>query len=214
MRWLLALAAAVSLSIALALGSPSGHAEPEGCGKRSPAMAAIIDGDLYAMVRSQRGRYLFGSSGEPLLDVQEAIRLLRALGLTGSDEALVRFASNAHTIVGGHFFNGGGSSYFDFACPGAYRLTAVVRQTPFPPTRIWLQQRQRGAERVVRSFCMPPQLLEGGVRISVSFRAPLGKVPPRYEIDLDADGVTDRSGAFRPGGADFPSDTRCPRASR
>jgi hypothetical protein len=50
-------------------------------------------------------------------------------------------------------------------------------------------------------------------RISVRFRMPLNAVPPRYEIEGDADGIADGSGRFRPGGAGFPSNRRCPRAS-
>jgi hypothetical protein len=224
-KWSRVCAAAIAALIASALAAPPSESVEAACSGPPPSSdgydepfvipytSAVIDGELYAMVRSGRGRYLFGASGAYLRSFDELPPLLRALGLHGSDAELVRFALDAPQIVGGEFADGGSIGYFIFECPGRYRLTAVVRKYRragwVTPTRIWLQDRRGTGERVVRSFCMKPKVLPVGARIAVTFRRPLGSSPPRYEIDRDGDGVFERSGPFRKGGAGFPSSIRC-----
>ena len=45
--------------------------------------------------------------------------------------------------------------------------------------------------------------------VSVSFRVPLARTPPVFEIDWDGDHKVDSIGPFRSGGAGFPNTERC-----
>src|SRR5206468_9127328 len=103
------------------------------------------------MIRSQDGRYLFGWSGRPLLSLEEAVRLIRALGVKGTNRQLLAIALRPE-IVGGDYWDGGAIGYFEVRCPGPYRAAVVVRGGRFlPATRIWLHQERA---RVTRSLCM------------------------------------------------------------
>jgi hypothetical protein len=200
----------VALAVSAAFAhAPNAHAVIHaGCDPTSVARTtAIIDGDLYAMVRSRRGRYLFGWSGPPVRSYDDAVRLVRALGVTGTERQLISLVTDPKTIVGGDYADLGSISSFSVRCPGAYRLTVVVRTARFlPATRIWLRQER---QRVLRSFCMSPQWLPSRARITVTFSAPLAATVPSYAIDRNADGKVDRVGSFRSGGAGFPASPRC-----
>jgi hypothetical protein len=173
----------------------------------SEATTVIIDGDLYGMVRAQNGRYLFGWSGPPVLSFDEALRLIKALGVKGTREQLFSLILGPG-IFGGDYSEGGSIGYFDVHCPGVYRATVVVRRERFlPATRIWLQQ-QEGI-RVRRSFCMAPRWLPGGARLSVTFASPLQAKAPVFTIDRNADGTVDGRGSFHRGGARFPDRESC-----
>jgi hypothetical protein len=183
-------------------------AGPSGCNPTSETRTtAIIDGDLYAMVRSRPGGFLFGWSGPAVESYDAAIRLVRELGVTGTERQLVRLVTDPRAIVGGEYADLGSIASFSVRCPGTYRLTAVVRTARFvPATRIWLRQERR---HVLRSFCMSPQWLPSRARITVTFSAPLAATAPSYAVDRNADGRIDRSGRFRSGGAGFPASPRC-----
>jgi len=45
--------------------------------------------------------------------------------------------------------------------------------------------------------------------VSVSFRIPLARTPPVFEIDFDGNGKIDSVGPFRTGGAQLPQTERC-----
>jgi hypothetical protein len=159
------------------------------------------------MIRSTNGRYLFGWSGDPLLSVSEAIRLIRALGVKGTVRQIADLVFDTPEIAGGDYADSGVTADFHLACPGTYRATVVVRRGKIPwPSRIWLQQ---GADRVRRAYCMPSLALPLGARLSVEFEAPLGAAPPTYTVDRDADGTPDGQGSFRPGGNNAPFSERC-----
>jgi hypothetical protein len=203
-------AALVALVGSAALGhtARAQTVELSGCNPTSALRTtAIIDGDLYAMVRSQQGRYLFGWSGPPVRSYTDAVRLVRALGVTGSEQQLIRLVTDPKTIAGGEYADLGSIASFSVRCPGTYRLTAVVRTARFlPATRIWLRQER---QRVLRSFCMSPQWLPSRARITVTFSSPLAATAPSYTVDRNADGKVDRNGTFRSGGAGFPASPRC-----
>jgi hypothetical protein len=195
-------------SVALAHTPRADAVQLSGCNPTSVARTtALIDGDLYAMVQSQRGGYLFGWSGPPVRSYDDAVRLVRLLGVTGSERKLISLVTDPGTIGGGEFADLGSIASFSVRCPGTYRLTAVVRIARFlPATRIWLRQER---QRVLRSFCMSPQWLPSRARITVTFSSPLAATLPSYAIDRNADGKVDRSGHFRSGGAGFPASPRC-----
>jgi hypothetical protein len=203
-------AALVALVGSAALAyTPRAHAvQLSACSPTSAVRTtAFIDGDLYAMVHSQRGGYLFGWSGPPVRSYDDAVRLVRALGVTGSERKLISLVTHPRTIAGGEYADLGSIASFSVRCPGTYRLTAVVRTARLlPATRIWLRQERH---RVLRSFCMSPQWLPSRARITVTFSSPLAATAPSFVIDRNADGKADRSGHFRSGGAGFPASPRC-----
>jgi len=45
--------------------------------------------------------------------------------------------------------------------------------------------------------------------VSVSFRIPLARTPPVFQIDFDGNGKIDSVGPFRTGGAQLPQTERC-----
>src|SRR5262245_65570639 len=69
----------------------AGRAAASACAPatRPQSTTVIIDGDLYGMVRSSSGRYVFGWSGPPVLGFGEAVALRRMLGLRGTAEELL-----------------------------------------------------------------------------------------------------------------------------
>jgi hypothetical protein len=167
-----------------------------------------IEGNLYADVRGEHNRYAFGGSGPYVLSSQEALVLVRKLGFKGTNAQLVRRLSQS-TIPGVDFGGSGGSSSdFTFTCRGSYRVTALVRREghAITGTRFWLKQ---GRLRITRAFCMPEQWVPADALVSVSFRVPLARTPPEFEIDWDGDHKVDSIGPFRSGGARFPNTERC-----
>jgi hypothetical protein len=81
MKWLPACAAVIVLVTLSSAVSPAVPGTARRCNIQSPRVtAAIIDGDLWGMIQSQRGRYLFTSSGDPVLDLEEAAHLTRMSG--------------------------------------------------------------------------------------------------------------------------------------
>ena len=203
---------ALVLAVAVLAGTASSRpAEPATVGSVCPyadveETTVIIDGELYGMIRAPGPRYVFGWSGKPALDFPEAFRLVRLLGLKGSDREL--FALLSRGIRGADYSDGGSIGYFYLRCPGTYRAVVVVRGPgAVPATRIWLHEELHG--RVVRSFCMPGQWIWPRARLAVRFTAPLSAKPPTFEIDRNGDGRIDRRGTFRRGGAAFPSRVRC-----
>jgi len=168
----------------------------------------VADGNLYVGVRSTQGRYLFGWSDQPVLSFPQALHLVRALGLTGTDAQLVRRLSG-DAIPGATYTDAGSIGDFAFACRGAYTATAVVRSNhgAVSATRFWLQQ--GGVLHVTRAFCMPEQWVPAGARVSVKFHVPLAAAAPVFTIDWNADGKADSVGPFRPGGKQFPANARC-----
>jgi hypothetical protein len=163
----------------------------------------VIDGELYAMVRAPGPRYVFGWSGKPVLTFDEALRLLRKLGLRGTDRQLFGLLSGGRKIPGASYGEGGSIAYFFLRCRGRYTSTVVVRGGRYrPATRIWLHEERA---RILRAFCMDEVWLPKDARLSVTFTAPLASTPPTFSIDRNADGRIDRRGKFRPGGGSFPS---------
>ena len=159
----------------------------------------IIDGDLYAYVRSTDRRYIFGWSGPPVLSFPEAFHLIRLLGVKAAPQQIF----TAKHVIGGMYTDGGSIAFFDFSCSGRYDAKAVVRVAG--PTRFWLQE-SRGANTVSgRAFCMTAQNLPKGALLITSFTRPLAAAPPTFGIDLDRDGRIDRRGRFAHGGARFPN---------
>ena len=93
---------------------------------RGGPTTVIADGNLYVVVRSAQRRYLFGASDRPVLSVREALRLVRALGFTGTDAQLIhRLGGNG--IPGATYTDAGSISDFTLGCQGTYTATAVVR---------------------------------------------------------------------------------------
>ena len=175
---------------------------------RGGPTTVIADGNLYVVVRSAQRRYLFGASDRPVLSVREALRLVRALGFTGTDAQLIhRLGGNG--IPGATYTDTGSISDFTLGCQGTYTATAVVRSDAgaITATRFWLQQ--GGPLHVTRAFCMPEQWVPAGARISVTFRAPLAAAAPVFAIDWDGNGKADSIGPFRRGGTRFPINDRC-----
>ena len=168
----------------------------------------VADGNLYVVVRSTRRRYLFGWSGRPVLSYPDALRLVRALGFTGTDAQLLRRLEGSK-IPGASYANAGSISNFMLGCQGTYTATAVVRSDrgAITATRFWLQQ--GGLLRVTRAFCMPEQWVPVGARVSVTFHVPLAAAAPIFRIDWDGNGKVDSIGPFRRGGARFPTSDRC-----
>jgi hypothetical protein len=168
----------------------------------------VADGNLYVGVRSEQGRYLFGWSDQPVLSFPQALRLVRALGLNGTDAQLVRRLSG-NAIPGATYSDAGAIGDFTFACKGTYTATAVVRSDhgAVTATRFWLQQ--GGFPKVTRAFCMPEQWVRAGARVSVRFPVPLAGKAPVFTVDWNADGKPDSVGPFRPGGKRFPTSDRC-----
>jgi hypothetical protein len=177
----------------------AGHAATAAC-RPNPTETAtlIVDGDLYAGVRSQDGRYIFGWSGPPVLSFPAAFRLVRQLGVKASVQQLL----SGKEVAGATYADGGSIAYFSFSCPGRYDVKAVVRIAG--PTRFWLQERRLVGVVPGRTFCMTAQDLPKGALLTASFDRPLGARPPTFAVDVDADGTVDRRGSFRHGGAAFP----------
>lgn len=155
-------------------------------------------------MRAPGRHYLFGSSGLLVETVPEALRLVRALGFTGTDARLFDLLDKQARVPGAQYSDG----EFDFGCRGTYTATALVRQKGgyIVATRFWLQQ---GETRVTGAFCMPEQWVPAGARVSVTFRVPLGTSAPVFRIDWDGNGKVDSVGPFRAGGARFPVSDRC-----
>lgn len=196
-----------SLTLTATLSARSAASVESTCA-RSGSTTLVADGNLYVVVRSAQRRYLFGSSGQPVLSVPEAISLIRALGFTGTNTQLFTRLSRAG-IPGATYADAGSISNFTLGCSGTYTATAVVRSDhgAITATRFWLQQ--AGHIHVVRAFCMPEQWVPARAWVSVSFHVPLGSAPPVFTIDWNHDGKADSVGPFRPGGAAFPTSERC-----
>jgi hypothetical protein len=207
------LAVALAAGLALTLGglqraARSADAGPTCARRAGEQTTLIIDGGLYALVRSSTkpAGYLGGWSGTAVTTLQPALRVARAFGLSPQRLAHVP------PVRGGTYGQGGGIGYFDFRCRGTYRVIALVRKAG--PTRFWLQEQHGLQQTVLRAFCMRPLTLRRGALLAATFRMPLPAAAPRYSVDRDGDGKTDASGRFRPGGARFPrhSPARCARA--
>jgi hypothetical protein len=183
--------------VAAATGTPTAASSCDPNATRRTIV--ILDGVLFGDVQQGR-RYLFGWSDQPVLDFPQQLRLMRLLGLKGTTKQLLSLPS----IRGGDFADAGSYSDLSVRCAGRYRASFVARSDGF--ARFWLQQARFEVER---SFCMPAQLLPRGARVSTEFSVPLGAAAPRYSIDRNADGIIDRTGSFRRGGARFPISTRC-----
>ena len=152
------------------------------------------------MTFSKAGAIFFGWSGSPVLDFQQKLRLLRLLGLKGSTQQLLALPS----IRGGEFADQGSYSTLSVRCAGVYHASFVARSGGF--ARFWLQEARNAVQR---SFCMPGLSLPRGARLSTEFSVPFGAAAPRYSLDRNADGIIDRTGTFKRGGAGFPVSTRC-----
>ena len=178
------------------------------CGRTAHPTRLVIDGYLYAVVRAPGQHYLFGSSGPPVETFPETLRLVRALGFTGTDSKLFEYLDKRNGIPGGRYEDDGSISNFDLTCGATYTATAVVRAKGgyIVGTRFWLQQ---GTTRVTRAFCMPEQWVPAGARVSVRFHVPLAASAPVFTIDWNGDGKVDSVGPFRAGGARFPVSDRC-----
>jgi len=159
----------------------------------------IVDGDLYAGVRSKDGRYIFGWSGPPVLSFPEAFRLIRQLGVPAPAQKLL----GGKEVAGATYADGGSIAYFDFSCSGRYDVKAVVRIAS--PTRFWLQEQRASRVLPARAFCMTAQELPNGALLVTSFDRPLATTPPVFAVDVNGDGRIDRRGSFRRGGAGFPN---------
>jgi hypothetical protein len=208
-RDLIAVAAGVVL-LAAAVAEPAAPARREArCahGRAQQPTTLAIEGNLHAVVRGEHERYTFGWSGKPVLSFPEAFGLVRKLGFRGTNAELARRFSRS-TIPGVDFADGGGSSDFFFDCRGSYRATVLVRtdRGAITGTRFWLKQ---GEAAATRAFCMPEQWVPPGALVSVSFRVPLARTAPVFEIDWNGDGKVDSIGPFQPGGAGFPGSERC-----
>jgi len=202
-------AGVVALAVGSGLSSRPAAAIGTTCA-RSPSgpTTLVADGNLYVAVRSAQRRYLFGASGRPVLSFPEALRLIRALGFTGTDAQLFRRLSG-NGIPGATYADAGSISNFTLGCQGTYTATALVRSDngDITATRFWLQQ--GGLLHVTRAFCMPEQWVPAGARVSVRFHVPLAAGAPVFTIDWDGNGKVDSLGPFRPGGARFPMSDRC-----
>src|SRR5262245_56697768 len=89
MMSMLALAAGGALAIDTATAGSAGARSgctPDALRRQT---VLVIDGDLWGMVRSSKGGYVFGWSGPPVLGYAEAVRLMRLLGLRGTAEQLL-----------------------------------------------------------------------------------------------------------------------------
>jgi hypothetical protein len=205
----IAVGVSVVLLLAAAVAAPGAPARDEARCAHGPAPPTTlsIDGNQYTVVRGEHDRQAFGWSGPPVSSFPEALGLARKLGFRGTNAELVRRFSRS-AIPGVDFADGGGSSDFFFACRGSYRATALVRSDrgSITGTRFWLRQ---GQAPVTRAFCMPEQWVPPGALVTVSFRVPLARTPPVFEIDWNGDGKVDSVGPFRRGGAGFPSTERC-----
>ncbi len=208
MRTVAGIGALVALLVA-AVAVPSAPGSTDaGCEHgQAPRVTLSIDGNLYAVVRGEHDRTLFGASGPPVLSFPQAFRLIRKLGFEGTNAQLLRRLSNGG-LPGVAFADGGGSSGFYFTCSGSYRTTAVVRLEgrSITGTRFWLRQ---GSQGDARAFCMPAQWVPAGALVSVSFRVPLGRAAPVFTIDWDGNGTVDSVGPFQAGGAGFRASQRC-----
>jgi len=178
------------------------------CARAVQPTRLVIDGYLYAVVRAPGQHFLFGSSGPPVETVPDALRLVRALGFTGTDAKLFDYLEKRNGIPGGRYEDAGSISNFDLTCGATYTATAVVRSRggSIVATRFWLQQ---GTTHVTRAFCMPEQWVPAGARVSVRFHVPLPSSAPVFTIDWNGDGKIDSLGPFRAGGARFPVSDRC-----
>lgn len=203
----LSIAAAVTF-LAAAVQTRPAHAG-RGCehGRVRPTTLSI-EGNLYAVVRGEHHRYVFGGSGPSVSSVGEALGLVRKLRFRGTDAQLASLLSRS-AIPGVDYAGGSGSSDFVFMCRGSYRATALVRRdgNAITGTRFWL--RQGNPQAVTRAFCMPDQWVPARALVSISFQVPPARTPPVFEIDWDGDGTIDSIGPFGPGGAAFPSTERC-----
>lgn len=199
----------VALGLAAGLSARPGAASgAPGCvhGAGGPT-TLIADGNLYVAVRSAQRRYLFGWSDRPVLSFPEALRLLRALGFTGTDAQLLRRLTGSG-IPAAIFADAGSIGNFTLGCRGTYTATALVRSDrgSITATRFWLHQ---GGLHVTRGFCMPEQWVPAGARVSVTFHVPLASAAPVFTIDWNHDGKPDSIGPFRRGGTRFPTSDRC-----
>ena len=178
------------------------------CARTVQPTRLVIDDYLYTVVRAPGQHYLFGSSGPPVETVPDALRLVRALGFTGTDAKLFDYLEKRNGIPGGRYEDAGSISNFDLTCGATYNATAVVRRRggSIVATRFWLQQ---GTAHVTRAFCMPEQWVPAGARVSVRFHVPLASSAPVFTIDWNGDGKIDSLGPFRAGGARFPVSDRC-----
>jgi len=173
------------------------------------ATTLTIDGNFYAVVRGEHGRFAVGYSGPPVVGFQQSFRLMRKLGFGGTDAELLHQLV-AKQLPGSDFADGSGSSDFFLSCPGTYTATALVRPETgggITGSRFWLRQGLR--PHVTRAFCMPAQWLPVGARLEVTFQVPLTAKAPVFSVDWNADGKPDSLGPFDPGGARFPLVDRC-----
>lgn len=204
------MAVGVTLAVAASLSTrPAAAIGTTACVRPGNGPTTLVaDGNLYIVVRSAQRRSLFGGSGRPVLSFREALRLVRALGFTGTDAQLLRRLGR-NGIPGATYTDAGSISNFTFGCQSTYTATAVVRSDggAITATRFWLQQ--GGLLHVTRAFCMPEQWVPAGARVSVTFHAPLASAAPVFAIDWDADGKVDSIGPFRRGGMRFPKNDRC-----
>src|SRR5690242_12889151 len=114
--------AAAAAAIAAVTGTAVAGAPSAACRPNATETATLIlDGDLYAGVRSQDGRYIFGWSGPPVLSFPEAFRLVRQLGLRSPVQELL----SGKEIAGATYADGGSIAYFAFSCSGRYDVKAV-----------------------------------------------------------------------------------------
>jgi hypothetical protein len=207
-------ALALGIAAALSAAAIDGHAAlareaTEAAACPGTPTAVIIDGNLYADVRGAKQRYVFGSSGRPVLSVDEALGLVKALRFTGTAGQLLDRLERS-PISGATYSNDGTFSYFTVSCPGTYTATAVVRSEgggSITGTRFWLQQGL--PPHVRRAFCMPEQWVRAGALVSVTFHVPLAARAPVFAVDSDGNGKADSVGPFRPGGSAFPANDSC-----
>jgi hypothetical protein len=207
---LLAVSIAGACVVALAAAERSARPADSAASCARPAGAQttlIIDGDLYALIRSDRrpNGYLGGWSGTPATSISPLLRLVRAFGLDGTPQQLLRLRK----LQGGRYGQGGSIAYFDLQCRGSYRVIALARGKG--PVRFWLQEQRGTRQTVTRAFCMRPQALRKGALLMAKFSAPLTTAAPTFSVDRDGNGTNDLEGRFRSGGGSFPKVTprRC-----
>jgi hypothetical protein len=138
----------------------------------------VMDGDLYAVVRSTRGGLIAGWSGPPVLTFDGAFRWLRALGVPQAE------MFSGREPVGATFGDGGSRSDFFFECNAGYTARAVVRRGRYP---VQFGVVDELGAKVTRAFHTPPLRLPLNALVELRFSHPLARQAPTLRVDRNAD---------------------------
>jgi hypothetical protein len=150
----------------------------------------VMDGDLYAVVRSSRGGLIAGWSGPPVLTFDGAFRWLRALGVPKTD------LLSGREPVGATFGDSGSRSDFFFQCNATYTARAVVRRGRY---RVQLGVVEEAGARVLRAFHTPPLRLPLGAVVELRFIHPLAGRAPILLVDRTGDHRWEQQIVLQPG---------------